>query len=73
MFGAEQPDVGRGEATAAERKRNVVIEMKILRRSTLHALATIAPPDFDLHRSWNQAVVRELNDAAEGLLLDRLK
>jgi hypothetical protein len=65
VFGAEQPDVRRREAAAAFRIRNVMIEVEVFGRAALDALTTIAAPDFDLHRRWNQAIVREFDDATE--------
>jgi hypothetical protein len=48
MFGAEQSNIGCSEAASAFRKRNVVIEVKIFRRTTLHALTTIEAPGLAL-------------------------
>jgi hypothetical protein len=65
MFRAEQSNVRRRQTAATFREWNVVIEVKILHRTTLDALATIASPDFDFHRRWYQSIVRKLNEATK--------
>jgi hypothetical protein len=72
-FRAEQSNIRRGQAASAFRKWNVVIEMQILLRTTLNTLTTVASPDFDLDRRWDQSVVRKIDNTTKRLLLNRFQ